>query len=65
MEHRTNNMDEQMFVDVVVLGILRKGMKRLRGKINYSEIVFHMMPSKFTISQLQEVYELNKRETKQ
>lgn len=38
--------------------IVDEALKRLRGKINYTDIVFHMMPAEFTISQLQEVYEL-------
>lgn len=38
--------------------ILEEAVNRLRGKINYTDIVFHMMPPEFTISQLQEVYEL-------
>lgn len=37
--------------------IITEALKRLRGKINYTDIVFHMMPEKFTISQLQEIYE--------
>lgn len=35
-----------------------EALKRLRGKINYTDIVFHMMPKRFTISELQEVYEI-------
>ena len=37
--------------------IIEEALKRLRGKINYTDIVFHMMPQEFTISELQEVYE--------
>lgn len=37
--------------------IIMEALKRLRGKINYTDIVFHMMSEKFTISQLQEIYE--------
>lgn len=37
--------------------IITEALKRLRGKINYTDIVFHMLPEKFTISQLQEIYE--------
>lgn len=37
--------------------IIMEALKRLCGKINYTDIVFHMMPEKFTISQLQEIYE--------
>lgn len=37
--------------------IIAEALKRLRGKINYTDIVFHMMPETFTISRLQEIYE--------
>ena len=37
--------------------IIGEAIKRLRGKINYTDIVFHMMPEEFTISELQQVYE--------
>lgn len=38
--------------------IIKEAIRRLRGKINYTDIVFHMMPEEFTISQLQQVYEM-------
>ena len=38
--------------------IIEEAIRRLRGKINYTDIVFHMMPEEFTISQLQQVYEM-------
>lgn len=38
--------------------ILEEAVQRIRGKINYTDIVFHMMPEEFTISELQEVYEI-------
>ncbi len=38
--------------------IIEEAIKRMRGKINYTDIVFNMMPMEFTISQLQEVYEI-------
>ena len=38
--------------------MIEEALKRLSGKINYTDIVFHMMPPEFTISELQEVYEL-------
>lgn len=38
--------------------IIDEALKRLRGKINYTDIVFYMMPQEFTISELQEVYEI-------
>lgn len=37
--------------------IIAEALNRLRGKINYTDIVFHMMPEKFTIGELQEIYE--------
>ena len=37
--------------------IVGEAIKRLRGKINYTDIVFNMMPEEFTISELQQVYE--------
>ena len=37
--------------------IITEALERLRGKIEYTDIVFHMMPEKFTISELQEIYE--------
>lgn len=38
--------------------IVEEAIKRMRGKLNYTDIVFNMMPKEFTISQLQEVYEI-------
>ncbi|MDO5561140.1 MAG: NUDIX domain-containing protein [Oscillospiraceae bacterium] len=38
--------------------ILDQALMRLKNKITYSDIVFNMMPEKFTISALQEVYEI-------
>ena len=38
--------------------IIEEAKNRLRGKIMESDIVFHMMPEEFTISELQEVYEI-------
>lgn len=38
--------------------IIAAARSRLKNKINYTDIVFHMMPEMFTISQLQEVYEI-------
>lgn len=37
--------------------IIGEAQNRLRGKIEYTDIVFHMMPEKFTIGELQEIYE--------
>lgn len=38
--------------------IVEEAIKRIRGKINYTDIIFNMMPEEFTISELQEVYEM-------
>ena len=38
--------------------IIKEAVKRLKGKIHYTDIVFEMMPEEFTISELQEVYEI-------
>ena len=45
--------------DLVVLA----GLERLKNKINYTDIVFNMMPKYFTLGELQQVYEviLNKK----
>ena len=37
--------------------IIAMSIMRLRSKINYTDIVFHMMPNKFTLKELQLVYE--------
>lgn len=36
---------------------IAKAISRLQNKINYTDIVFHMMPSLFTLKELQLVYE--------
>ena len=38
--------------------IILEGLLRLQGKIEYSDIAFNLLPDKFTITQLQQVYEL-------
>ena len=45
--------------DIVILS----GIERLKNKINYTDIVFNMMPKYFTLGELQQVYEviLNKK----
>lgn len=40
------------------INIINEALNRLRSKINYSDIVYHMMPDEFTIGELQRVYEL-------
>ena len=40
--------------DIVILS----GIERLRNKINYTDIVFNMMPKYFTLKELQQVYEV-------
>lgn len=39
-------------------GIILEGLLRLRGKIRYTDIVFNMMPERFSIADLQQVYEI-------
>lgn len=43
--------------------VLVTGIERLKNKINYTDIVFNMMPEYFTLGELQQVYEviLNKK----
>lgn len=38
--------------------ILTYAMERLRGKIEYTDIALHLMPKLFTLTQLQQVYEV-------
>lgn len=38
--------------------VLLNGIERLRNKINYTDIVFNMMPEYFTLGELQSVYEV-------
>lgn len=42
--------------------IIQYGLERLRNKIEYTDIAFNLMPEKFTLTELQKVYEtiLNK-----
>lgn len=37
---------------------IASGIERLRNKINYTDIVFNMMPTYFTLGELQQVYEV-------
>lgn len=43
--------------------VILSGLERIRNKINYTDIVFHMMPEYFALGELQQVYEviLNKK----
>ena len=43
--------------------VILAGIERLRNKLNYTDIVFNMMPEYFTLGELQQVYEviLNKK----
>lgn len=43
--------------------VIVMGLERLKNKIEYTDIVFHMMPEYFTLGELQQVYEviLNKK----
>ena len=38
--------------------IIKTGIDRLRNKIEYTDIVFDMMPKEFTLGELQQVYEI-------
>ncbi|MFK5921888.1 MAG: NUDIX domain-containing protein [Verrucomicrobiota bacterium] len=38
--------------------ILNKALERLRGKVRYQPIGFELLPEKFTLSQLQKLYEI-------
>lgn len=38
--------------------IILAGIERIRNKINYTDIVFNMMPEYFTLGELQDVYEV-------
>ncbi len=38
--------------------VIVTGIERLRNKINYTDIVFNMMPEYFTLGELQQVYEV-------
>ena len=39
-------------------GILQIALERLRGKVRYQPVGFELLPKKFTLSQLQHLYEL-------
>ena len=43
--------------------VILAGLERIKSKINYTDIVFNMMPEYFTLGELQQVYEviLNKK----
>lgn len=45
------------------IDIIKQGISRLRNKIEYTDIVFDMMPREFSLGELQQVYEviLNKK----
>ena len=38
--------------------VILSGLERLKNKIEYTDIVFNMMPELFTLSELQQVYEV-------
>ena len=38
--------------------IITYALERLRGKVEYSGLALHLMPSEFTLTQLQQVYEV-------
>lgn len=43
--------------------VILEGINRIKNKLSYTDIVFHMMPQEFTLKELQQVYEviLNKK----
>ena len=59
-EYKVAKNDKLAFDHPVVI---LTGMERLKNKIEYTDIVFNMMPKYFTLSELQQVYEiiLNKK----
>ena len=38
--------------------VILSGIERLKNKVNYTDIVFNMMPEYFTLGELQRVYEV-------
>lgn len=38
--------------------IIACGLERLRGKLQYTDLAFHLLPGHFTLTQLQQVYEV-------
>ena len=48
-----DNKDLAFDHDLVILN----GLERIRNKLNYTDIVFNMMPEYFTLGELQKVYE--------
>ena len=38
--------------------VILSGIERIRNKVNYTDIVFNMMPEYFTLGELQQVYEV-------
>ncbi len=38
--------------------VIASGIERIKNKINYTDIVFNMMPEYFTLGELQQVYEI-------
>jgi 8-oxo-dGTP diphosphatase len=38
--------------------ILQKAVKRLRSKLDYTDIAVHLLPKEFTLSELQKIYEI-------
>ncbi|MCI8981641.1 MAG: NUDIX hydrolase [Hungatella sp.] len=38
--------------------IIACGLERLRGKLQYTDLAFHLLPEYFTLTQLQQVYEV-------
>ncbi len=54
-DYEIKNNDKLAFDHALVI---TTGISRLKNKVNYTDIVFHMMPEYFTLGELQQVYEV-------
>lgn len=52
--HPIDNLPELAFDHV---NIIQKSIEKIRGRIKYRPIAFELLPEKFTLTQLQQVYE--------
>src|SRR5690554_2193872 len=52
--HPVNNLPELAFDHI---NIIKKSIEKIQSSIRYSPIVFELLPEKFTLTQLQQVYE--------
>lgn len=59
--YRRTNKIEVMDQNVLAFDhgeILARGIMRLRNKVEYEDLAFHLMPEKFSLTDLQKVYEI-------